>query len=378
MKTSKEFFGLNSIKKLEEILKYENPRKIFLVTGKQSYKLSGAQKKIKKLLLVYPYIHFSDFSQNPKIEDIKKGIQIYKKEECDLVIAIGGGSVIDTAKLINILAQQSEDPEKYIFGEKIIKKGKILVAIPTTSGSGSEVTHFAVIYIDKQKYSLAHQKFILPDYVILDASLTFSAPPYLTASTGMDALGQAIESFWAINSTNESKEYAKEAIKIILNNIEKVVNNPSKESRDSMIKASNLAGKAINISKTTASHALSYPLTSHFKIPHGHAVALTLGPMLRYNFEVSNIDLQDKRGLNYVKETFEKLIQTFGANNIQECTKMIYNIMNQIGLKIKLRDLNIKKDDIEIIIKDFNPERAKNNPRKLDTVNLKKMLLQIY
>jgi len=104
IKVKQEYFGIGSLKELEHILKKEEPQKIFLVTGKNSYKFSGAKNKLELLLTNYFYIQFSDFSVNPKIEDIKKGIELYQKEKCDLVIAIGGGSVIDTAKAINLLS----------------------------------------------------------------------------------------------------------------------------------------------------------------------------------------------------------------------------------------------------------------------------------
>ncbi len=381
IKVKQEYFGIGSLKELEHILKKEEPQKIFLVTGKNSYKFSGAKNKLELLLTNYFYIQFSDFSVNPKIEDIKKGIELYQKEKCDLVIAIGGGSVIDTAKAINLLSSQKKTLlEKQITGEeKINNKGKTLIAIPTTSGTGSEATSFAVVYINKTKYSLAHKDFMLPDYIILDPSLTFTLPKYITAGTGMDALCQAIEAYWSVNSTEESKTYSKEAIFLAVNNIENSVNNPTEENRIAMMKASNLAGKAINIAKTTACHAISYPITSYFNVPHGHAVALTLGEMVVYNSMISSNDCLDQKGTEYVKEIITNLNEIFGVNSPQELNVKFNELMESIGLNTKLSELGITSEyDINVIVKNgFNPKRVKNNPRKLTEIDLRKILERI-
>src|SRR3989344_336954 len=196
----KEYFGYNSIIKLKDILKKYEPKSIFLVTGKDSYEKCGAKLIIDKILRDYDVTRFYEFEPNPKLSDIKKGIEFFKKNNCHFVIAVGGGSVIDVAKSINVLAANTGKPIDYIKNiKKIIKKGKTLVAVPTTSGSGSEATKFAVVYIDKTKYSLDNE-FILPDYAIVDPQFTISLPKNITASTGMDALSQGIESYWSINS----------------------------------------------------------------------------------------------------------------------------------------------------------------------------------
>ena len=300
----------------------------------------------------------------------------HKFRKCDFVIAVGGGSVIDIAKSINILSVQTESPEKYIKGElKINNKGKNLVAIPTTSGSGSEATHFAVVYIDKIKLSLEHKEYMLPDYSIVDPQLTMSLPKKITASTGMDALCQGIESFWCVNSTDESKTYAREAIKLAISNLKEAVNNPSKNSRKSMSKAAYLAGKAINISKTTAPHAVSYPITSYFKVSHGHAVAITLPYFIPFNSKITEKDILDKRGVNYVKETLKELLAILDTKTEEEAQNKILNLMQDIGLDTNLK---IGKKSIEIIIKNgFDPQRIKNNPRLLTEENLREILKNI-
>lgn len=362
-----EYLGYGSAINLKNILSKHNPRSVFLVTGKNSYEKSGVKPILDNLLKNYNIIHFFDFEVNPKLKDIEKGITIFKKSNCDFVIAVGGGSVMDVAKSVNILSANKNNPMEYITNKKIIEnKGKALAAIPTTSGSGSEATKFAVVYINKMKYSLEHD-FMLPDYAIVDTQFTMNLPKGTAASAGMDAFCQAIESYWCINSNEESKKYAKEAIKIIIKNLPNAVNKPSKKSRAAMSKASHLAGKAINISKTTACHAISYPITSYFNVPHGHAVALTLPSILIYNSEFNENDLLDKRGADYVKTTINQIVKFIDAKDVYEASKKIENLMIEIGLSTKLSQLGIKTGkDIDTIIKyGFNPQRVKNNPRRL-------------
>lgn len=376
---SEEFVGKGTINHLKNILSKHNPKNIFLVTGKYSYENSGSKSAIALILSDYNVTHFYDFETNPKLNDIEKGINLFKKNNCDFVIAVGGGSVMDVAKSINILAANSAEPIEFIKNKKNIdKKGKLLVAIPTTSGSGSEATKFTVVYIDKTKYSLEHE-LIIPDYAIVDPQFTLSLPKNATASTGMDALCQGIESYWSINSTDESKKYAGEAIKLVIGNLSDAVNNSSEEAREAMAKAAHLAGKAINISKTTACHAISYPITSYFNIPHGHAVALTIGQMLVYNSQVSEKDLLDNRGVDYEKNTIKELVSLIGVESIEDAFKKISKLMKKIDLKTKLSELGITtNEDIELIIKNgFNLDRVKNNPRKLTEKELREILNRI-
>jgi len=371
-----EYLGFDSINNLKIILSEHSPRNIFLVTGKSSYEKCGAKNIIEPILSNYNITHFSDFEINPKLHDIDKGIDLFRENNCDFVIAVGGGSVMDVAKSVNILASNNGNPMDYIDRKKNIEnKGKTLTAIPTTSGSGSEATKFAVIYINKTKYSLDHE-FMLPDYAIVDPQFTMNLPKGITASAGMDALCQAIESYWCINSTEKSKNYAKEAIKLAMSNISHAVNNSSKPSREAMSKAAHLAGKAINISRTTSCHAISYPITSYFNVSHGHAVALTLGKMLVYNSNVTKNDLLDKRGVDYLKTSIKEIIDLLGANTAEEASKKMTNLMKEIGLSTKLSELGIKaREDINIIIKNgFDPDRVKNNPRKLTEEALRQIL----
>ncbi|MCK5605969.1 phosphonoacetaldehyde reductase [Candidatus Pacearchaeota archaeon] len=375
----KSYIGPDSIKHLPKLLAEFGGKNIFLVTGKKSFSASGAKALLDDILNGYNVRRFCDFSENPKAEDVNHGISQYESEQFDIVIAVGGGSSIDVAKLINYLSVHPEDFENYKFPYPPSKDSvKPLIAIPTTSGSGSEATSFAVLYANKEKFSVDN-KFLLPDIAIVDPNLTESLPKYITATTGMDALSQAIESYWSINSTNESKRYAGDAIKIIIASLEATVNNPSQSSRLAMAQAAYLAGKAINITRTTAPHAISYPLTSFFGIPHGQAVAVTLSSMLLFNANVSSQDVSDKRGFEYVRKSIAELCQFLGTDSVDNAKEILDSLMLDIGLQTRLRKLGLKNQkDIDIIVANgFNPARVKNNPRMLDGKDLREILEQL-
>ncbi|MHA1973752.1 MAG: phosphonoacetaldehyde reductase, partial [Candidatus Hodarchaeales archaeon] len=241
-----EYIGQGSFDKISSVLGNIAVKNIFLVTGKRSYGLSGAEQLVNKTLSNYFIKRFSDFKTNPNLEDVLKGISAYNSEKFDVVIAIGGGSVIDMGKLINIFSHNQQiQPEAIIKKEKSIEvKGVPLIAVPTTAGSGSEATHFAVVYIEKTKYSVAHD-FLQPDVAIIDPQFLESLNPRIRASSGMDALCQAIESYWNINSTAESRKFASQAIRLVKDNILQF--QKSKETNDKLALAAHLAGKAINI-----------------------------------------------------------------------------------------------------------------------------------
>ena len=356
---------LKNYDELLDLINKKNIKSVFLVTGKKSYETTGADKKLSILLQNCKVTRFYDFEVNPKLEDVITGVKLLTKEKSELIIAVGGGSVIDVAKSINVLINYDDNQYMDVIGGKLKKlQTKLpLIAIPTTSGTGSEATHFSVLYVNKKKYSVADQS-ILPNYALLDPELTYSASPYLTAVSGLDALCQSIESYWAVNSTEESRDYASSAIDISLNNLENAVNGDL-SAKDKVSDAAYLSGKAINISKTTAPHAISYPITTHFGLPHGHAVAITLGSFFEINNK-TNVEYNDPRGEIYVKKIMQELYQKFGVRTAEEC-KIVWNVFTK-KLKVDIDKKNnglLSATAVEKIKNGVNVERLNNNPVKI-------------
>ena len=353
-------FGEGKINTLEKILFDENPNKVLILRGQKSY--DNFSDKISSIVKS-EYNSFVVKESNISLDFVTEGINFYNSTNCDLIISIGGGSVIDMGKLISIFSTNKSKPYNYIKGKERYKdKKNKFVAIPTTSGSGSESTHFAVVYDGVTKYSVAHES-LLPDYSIIDPELTYSLTSYQTAISGMDALCQAIESFWSLNSTYKSKEYSKQAITLVMENLENAVLRPNSKSRHNMALGSHLAGKAINIAKTTAAHAFSYPLTQLFGIPHGHAVSLTIGKFYEYNYH--------KLSESPHEEMILKLNNILGVNDGLEAKKSLESLMSKIGLSLTLPNNVIFDAEVSKIIENINIDRLANNPAKVDKEDIK-------
>ena len=367
---------------LQRIIKNDLYNNILIVTQKGLAKKLNILDKIKKCFSLKRIFVFDEVIENPRIETIKKGIKFAKSKDINLVIGIGGGSVLDTAKTIALFLNNSGNLLDYLLGKSVIKKESVtMVAIPTTAGTGSEATKYAVINYSKNnkvfKKTLEH-KFLIPNFVILNPSLLLTLNHFRTATTGLDALSHAIEAYWSINSNKESDPYSQECIQLIMNYLKKSCDQlDNLRYRKKMLLASNLGGKAINITKTTIVHSVSYPITNYFNIPHGLACALTLPSFLKFNAGITKKTCNDKRGIKFVKRRINNLCKFLGVNNVNAAYKKLNDLIKGIDLKLKLRENNI--DNIELIIREgFTPERARNNPRIVTTKDLKNILSNIY
>jgi len=357
------------------LLEEMDPSRVFLVTGKRSYEKSAARELLASFLSTRAHSHFWEFAANPKIEDVRAGVDMFRERPADLILAVGGGSVIDMAKLINAMSHNDGLEQMVRDGNVILKnKGKLLAAIPTTAGSGSEATRFAVLYMDGVKYSLSHPC-LEPQIVAVDPLFSSSMPPYLTAASGFDALGQAVESLWAVGATDESRKYAEAAISIILSALEQSVTAPTHEDRLAMAKGAHLAGKAINISKTTIAHALSYHLTSKYGVAHGHAVALIMSRFLAANSGLSGTPLEGD--LDRLHTAFERICSLFGQPNPVQCEKAWLELMIACGLEHDLAKLGLKSDSqLTALVRSVNAERFGNNPIRYTETEMLDLLKQ--
>lgn len=358
---------------LSEIIKKERPDKIFIVKGRSSYVNSGAKAVVDQTLEGIECIEFNAFSSNPKFEDINNGVSVFEKERPDLILAIGGGSSIDVAKLINVWANNKKSDEIDTISNFNLLKNVPFVSVPTTAGSGSEATQFAVCYDKGVKQSIDNSC-LLPDYVVLDSVLTQAKSKHLIAVTGFDALSQAVESFWSVNSTDHSQKYSRKAITLILECLIPSLLG-SEEAKENMLIASNFAGKAINITRTTAPHAISYSLTSRFGIPHGHAVALTLGKIASLNYHSESIN--DPRGRKYISQTMLSVFELFSAKDADGFMRAWYTLMAKAELEIALEDIvSVTLDDINYIVENVNFSRLNNNPVKLNEEDIRSVFSQ--
>jgi alcohol dehydrogenase class IV len=345
--------GLEPFKKILFKLKV---KKVFIVIGNNSF--SAIEKIIYQYIKKIEACFFTvgDLS----VESAILGCEKLKITNPDLVIAIGGGRIIDVAKIISTASFSSGNYKNIINGtKKITTKFAPLLVMPTTAGTGSEATSFSVMYINNKKYSIVSEK-LLPDYIIADIFLIKGMPDYLKACTVFDAFSQSIESFWSIGSTLISEKYAKEAILLISKNIKKYFKESNQNATKNIVYASYLSGRAINISKTTLPHALSYFFSKNYNIPHGHAVALTLGFAARNNILFGGVEL--KKNMDSLAALLEIDIRDF--------ENYWRDLMKYCGLEVKLSALGVKRGDLKKIVDSVNIERLKNHPLSLEKKEL--------
>ena len=361
---SKLLKGIGMLNEIHELINYFRVKKILLVTGKSSYILSGARKIIDENLSSKVLIHFNDFEINPKLDDAIKGAKLARENNIDLILSIGGGSVLDMSKLIKAFINNQSKEAMILEGNEEVSDCNIpIIAVPTTAGSGSEATHFAVVYRDDKKYSVA-DKSLKPDAVVLDGSLVKSATKYQRACYALDALSQSIESAWAVSSSKDSIKISLKAIEMCRMHIKNYVNACSDFDSQKMLEASNLAGEAINITKTTAAHAWSYGFTSNHNIPHGHAVWLTLPKIFQLHLNGKDNSMNDARGPDHLKKIsskIEKILNLKSENN--DISIQLEEFLNSINIFINLNDdIGLNFQQREKLSTMVNVQRMLNNP----------------
>ena len=350
----------------EDIKKFINDKgfkKIFVLCGKKSFVTSGAENLFKKIITDKEIKLFYKKSELPILEELIEIINDIKNFKPDLILAIGGGAVIDYAKIANVVDVRKDLADLIVnYSYPFKKKYTKLTVTPTTAGSGAEVTSNAVIYVDGIKHSF-ESELLIPDNFFLIPEFLISAPNKIKASAGFDAIAQALESLVSKKSNDQSVEYASKSLRVSVNSFISFVNNPNMKNATEMSIAANLAGKAISISKTTAPHAASYPFTSLFDISHGHAVSLFFERFFKFNY-----DNLDKSETSFdLKKRFDLIFNLFDVQNINDFNSKISLIKNQAKLEDNLIKLDIDiQQSSENIFKGINLLRLGNNPVKID------------
>jgi len=362
---------INSTEDIKNFILDSSFKKIFVLCGKKSFITSGAEIFFKKLLINKETKLFYKNSELPVLEELIKITDGIKSFKPDLILAVGGGAVIDYAKIANVIDVRNDLADLIVnYSYPFKKKYTQLAVIPTTAGSGAEVTSNAVIYVDDIKHSF-ESELLIPDNFFLIPEFLISAPNKIKASAGFDAIAQALESLVSKKSNDQSVEYASKSLKVSVNSYISFINDPTLKNATEMSIASNLAGKAISISKTTAPHATSYPFTSLFNISHGHAVGLFFESFFKFNFD----NLNRSETPFDLKRRFDLIFDLFDVKNINDFNSKITIIKKQAKLEDDLDILNINiKQSSEKIIKGINLLRLGNNPVKIDGKDIYKII----
>lgn len=346
----------NVLEKLNEIFIAERISKVLLVCDTA---FAYLQTKDEYLKMNVSFTVFDQFTPNPLYEDVVKGVEVFKKNQCDAIVAIGGGSTIDVAKCIKLYSEM--DDRKVYLEQEYRENDVTLIAIPTTSGTGSESTRYAVIYYEGKKQSVTHDS-IVPKYAILDYRNLVTLPLYQKKCTMLDAMCQSIESWWSVNATEESREYSRQALNTLMYNMKDYLANKD-DGNAQMLEASNYAGKAINITQTTAAHAMSYKLTSLYGIPHGRAVFMCLPFIWK---------LMEERSI--LPDVFGDIAYTLGGACVADAIGYLESLNEQMFENDKVI---MNEGDIDLLVKSVNLTRLKNNPLELTEDMIRSLYMDI-
>ena len=354
--------------KLTFFLEKKKIQNILVITGQKSFNFSGFKKlaiyeKFKTMMTI-----LYKKSEIPEIYELEYLIKKINIINPDLIIALGGGCVIDYAKLVNGLHNIKNLTKKIKSGTlKVHSKKTKILAIPTTAGSGAEVTKFSVIYIDKIKYSVANN-LLKPDFFSLIPKLVINSPKIVRSSSGFDAIAQATESIFSKKANIKSLRYSSKSLRHSVKNFLEFVNNPNVNNATQMLLAANFSGKAINIAKTNAPHALSYLFTSEFKIPHGIAVSIFFVEIINLYY----LHINKKNNVSLIKK-FNLLFKLINTSNILGFNSLFNNFFLKSGIKSYLdKSLKIIKYNNSSFY--YNSNRLKNSPIKI----LKKNINELY
>jgi alcohol dehydrogenase len=353
------FFGVGQVDRLTELL--IGRKQVVLVTDRGLKELPFVRAIVQRLS---PAAVFSDVDANPTVANVDQLTQVLRAKKADAVVAVGGGSVMDCAKTACCLAKTDELSVRAFHTEnKRFDTCRVpLIVVPTTAGTGSEVTPFAVLDDTEKrvKCPVASDSFY-PSVAIIDPQLTVSLPKKITAATGMDALSHALEGYWSKNHQPICNLLAKEAARLIFKNLPKVYENPADlEARTAMSYAALLAGIAFQRPGNAMVHACSYPLSSLYHLQHGTACAFTLEYALKLNAPAMN-------------GRMDEFAEYCGFATIDAMSRAIRDLKTAGGLPCTLKEAGIPDDGIGELIKDSFHPVVKNNPVVVTEDHLRQM-----
>lgn len=360
------YYGAGSRSVLADEIKKRGLKKVFIVTDKDLLKF-GVVEKVTSILdaAKIEYTIFSNVKQNPTVAQVKEGVVAFSESGADAIVAIGGGSPIDTAKGIGIISNNPEFADVVSLEGVADTKNKSvpIIALPTTAGTAAEVTiNYVITDEENVKKMVCVDPNVIPVLSIVDAELMLSLPPSLTAATGMDALTHAIEGYITKGAWEMSDMFELKAIEMIAKHLPVVVKNPSDVvARDGMAVAQYIAGMGFSNVGLGLVHGMAHPLGAYYDIPHGVANALLLPIVMEYNTESSiakYVDIARAMGIKVDHLSLEDAAQA--------AVDAVKNLAIEVGIPEKLQLLNVKEEDLERLSQSaFEDVCTPGNPREV-------------
>lgn len=360
------YFGEGARKVLPEEIKKRGFKKVLVVTDESLYK-AGVSTKITDLLEAnkIDYVLFHDVKPNPPIKNVLDGVEMCKNEKCDLIVAVGGGSSIDTAKGISIIiANPDRSDVVSLNGVSNTKnKGLPIIALPTTAGTAAEVTiNYVITDPEKEIKMVCVDEHDIPIMAIVDTELMASMPKSVASSTGMDALTHAIEGYITKSRNIMSQMFSMKAIQLIYDNLAKAVNEKDQDAINKVGLGQYIAGMAFSNVGLGIVHSMAHQLGAVYDTPHGLANAILLPTVMEFNGEVSYEEyrkiLTEAMHIEATEFTKEEVIKTFC-----EC---IRNLSADVGITQTVKDVGAKKEDFEMLAEKAMVDPCKpGNPREV-------------
>ena len=372
-------FGNNSIEQVSDIIQKLKASKILVITDKGVVQC-GLIGRLESQLINCEYDIYDNIDHTPSFETIRKCTKYVKEGKYDLLIGLGGGSVMDATKAVSIMTTSDGQIEDYLGSDKVSTPALPKILITTTSGTGSEVTVFAMLgQRDTPPYLIdgIYDRSCLPEYAIVDPTLTLGVPKALTANTGLDALSHAIECYVNIKSSFHTKPLALESIKLICKSLEKaIVDGSDLEARYNLSAGSLLAGLAFNQTGSGIGHGLGEAFQVGYNVQHGTAIAIVLPLVMKFN-------LATEPSL-YAEMAIAMGISGEGLSEIELAEKSaerVGEIIENIGLPTKLSEVGIPEEDLEKIAKttlELSPGLFMKNLRPVSEDDVLDLLKQAY
>ncbi|GGH82413.1 alcohol dehydrogenase [Pullulanibacillus pueri] len=365
-------FGVGSIKELHHHVKGLNGTKVLLVTDPGVEKAGVTQRLIDVLKGgEIPYAIYNDIEPDGDIDGIMVATEYAKSENCDIVVGLGGGSSLDTAKAIGLMLGNSGHIRDYVGINEVPKKGAPVIAVPTTAGTGSEITIFSVLSDKKANIKLSvGSVYNCPDLAICDPELTLTLPPHITAATGMDALTHALESY--VNKATQpiSEALSIQSMKLVARSLRTAVGQGNHlEARADMQMASSIAAMAFNATRLGLSHALAMPLGGKFHIPHGVVNAILLPEVMAFNL-MANIPKFIE-----IAKIFDMPIEGLSPREAAEqSVKAIRQLKEDVGIHATLSDYGVTEEALDSVVEEaIESGNVPVNPRITTTEDLKQI-----
>ena len=371
------YHGSGAINNIPSEIQRRGFKKVFICTDKDLIKF-GVAKKVTDLLDTsnIEYVVFSDVKANPTIENVQSGVQFFKDNNCDSIIAIGGGSAMDTAKAVGIIIKNPEfEDVRSLEGVAPTKNPCVpIIAVATTAGTAAEVTiNYVITDVEKNRKFVCVDTHDIPVVAIVDPDMMSTMPKGLTAATGMDALTHAIEGYITKGAWALSDMFHLEAIRLISTHLRGAVNN-TKEGREGMALGQYVAGMGFSNVGLGIVHSMAHPLGALYDTPHGIANAIILPTVLEYNAEATG-------------EKYREIARAMGVKGVDEMSQEEYRkaaidavkqLNEDVGIPSTLKGI-VKEEDIDFLAESAMADACRpgnpKDPTKEDIVNLYKSLL---